>query len=92
MVQFETEGDVREYVESNPTEAVHSESQGGQLWFGVVDGEFAVARAAHPMVAAMQGVPEAMEPHLMEPLGDDQPLPDGEISIVHKDDTPLAHA
>lgn len=93
MVRFETEGDAREYVESNPDEVVCVDvGPLGELWFGLDDeGDFAVKRAAGPLYAAMTGNPT--EPHDYDLQGDDTKLPNGDsvvVNVCSRDETPFA--
>lgn len=79
---FDTEGDIRQYVEDHPSEAVKmNEYPFGRLdplpvYFGVVDGEFTIY---------------AEKGGLATPRGDDHQLYDvNDFTVVALDNTPLA--
>lgn len=68
MTDFETEGDVREYVEENTEEAVLvSVDEHGDVWFHVDnEGDFAVT---------LDPLPPEANPHAGPILGDDYEFP-----------------
>jgi hypothetical protein len=73
---FETEGDVRTWLNDNPEQAVQIQTPVGDLWFTLNDNSLVVYRGQGPTIETMP------------PQGDDMELPPGATSRIDAADVP----